>query len=208
MGEFHSVNSCILSKETLPLATVEGEVFRKLIHMLIVVVPVIAAFDFKLVVLLIGITISLYTLSEFLRLLGFKVPLVSKLTLLAARSGETNHFIVGPITLAAGVLITLFLYPLPIAAIAIYVLAFGDSAASLFGMSLGKIRLKNMQSKTFVGSGACFFIVLTLSLNVLNEIFASLLVATTASILEAIPVADLDNLIIPIVTGFVIFLFV
>ena len=53
-----------------------------------------------------------------------------------------------------------------------------------------------------------FFIVLTLSLNVLNEIFASLLVATTASILEAIPVADLDNLIIPIVTGFVIFLFV
>ena len=98
MSEFHSVNSCIL-----PFATVEGEVFRKLIHMLIVVVPVIASFDFKLVVLIIGITISLYTLSEFLRLLGFEVPLVSKLTLLAARSDETNHFIVGPIIGALGV---------------------------------------------------------------------------------------------------------
>ena len=202
------LNSQSLSKEILAFKTIEGEIFRKMAHLLVVVVPVIAVYDFNVVVIIIGIAIILYTVSEILRLSGFNVPLVSKLTLLAARSNETNNFIVGPITLAVGVIVTLILYPLPVASIAIYVLAFGDSAASLFGMSLGTFSLKNIPCKTFVGSVACFAIVLALSLNILNDILASLLIAATASVLEAIPVANLDNLIIPIVTGLVIFLFI
>jgi dolichol kinase len=177
------------------------EIIRKSIHFLIALVPSIAAINrpFTVVLLMIG-TLG-YTFTEYLRLSGVKVPVISSVTNIASRMRDTGHFVMGPVTLGLGALLALLLYPSPVASIAIYALAFGDGFASLIGKFFGKLRPAFLLGKSIEGSLACFTVVLASTYAVSGNIRIALAAAFTAMVVEALPLEDYDNLAIPVTVG-------
>ncbi len=189
--------------ESIP-GYVRTELVRKSIHMLVALVPSIAAFAGAPVALgLLGGGTLLYAVAETSRLGGHDVYVISDLTLLAARRRDRNRFVMGPITLGLGAMLALLLYPDPAATIAIYALAFGDGVSSLVGKIAGRHRIPGLGGKTAEGSIACFAAVFAVSSGLVTRPSEALTIAVVATLLEALPIRDLDNLLLPIGTGFV-----
>ncbi len=178
-----------------------NELLRKSIHLLIAIVPSIASIDLRLAVLLLVYGLSIYTLCETLRMQGYKVPFISFITERAARERDEGKFILGPITLGLGALLSLIFYPAPAASIAIYTLAFGDGIASLVGRHLGHLRPRFLNGKSIEGSIACFSAVWLIMALSGYSFTAGLLVAGAVSLVEALPLKDYDNLTIPLAAG-------
>jgi len=182
----------------------KSEIIRKSIHFLIAVTPSIAAISRSFTVVLLMIGTLGYTIMEYLRLSGFKVPVISSLTRMASRSREIDRFVMGPVTLGLGALLALLLYPSPAAAIAIYALAFGDGFASLVGKYFGRLQPAFLCGKSVEGSLACFAAVLTSAYAVSNNMYISFTVAFTAMVVEALPLEDYDNIVLPVTVGLVV----
>lgn len=183
------------------IAELKTEIIRKSIHFLIALSPSMAAINkpFTVVFLMIG-TLG-YTIMETLRLSGVKVPVISSLTGMASRSRDIGRFVMGPVTLGLGSLLALLLYPSPAAAIAIYALAFGDGFASLVGKFFGKWRPAFLCGKSVEGSFACFAAVFASAYAVSGSLHIALTAAITAMAVEALPLEDYDNLVLPITVG-------
>jgi dolichol kinase len=143
-----------------------------------------------------------YTYMEYLRLFGVRIPLISSLTNMASRQREMGKFVMGPVTLGIGALVALLLYPYPVAAIALYVVAFGDGFASLVGKFLGIRRPNFLHGKSVEGCLACFTAALSCAYGVSHSVSVAITVAFTAMIVEALPLDDYDNLALPITVGF------
>lgn len=179
------------------------EVIRKAIHLLVAVVPVVASFNHYLAVGLLGGGTLIYIFAEKARRSGYSVLLISDLTLIASRQHDRGRFVLGPVTLGIGAMLALLLYPKTASTIAIFALAFGDSAAALIGKSVGGIRIPLTRGKTLAGSFACFSVVLAVTYRFTGNFSVSLIIALSASIFEALPATDMDNIILPVGTGFV-----
>jgi dolichol kinase len=177
------------------------EIIRKLIHFLIALSPSMAAVNRPLTVLFLMAGTLSYTCMETLRLSGVKVPFVSSLTCMASRSRDMGRFVMGPVTLGLGALLSLLLYPSPAASIAIYALAFGDGFASLIGKLFGRLRPAFLCGKSVEGSLACFFAVLVAAYRVSGSFGVALIAAFTAMAVEALPLEDYDNLALPVTVG-------
>ena len=77
------------------------EVVRKSIHMLIALVPPLAALNINLTVAMLAGGVLFYTWTENLRLHGRKVVLISFITTTAARARDRDRVVMGPITLGS-----------------------------------------------------------------------------------------------------------
>lgn len=186
------------------ITVVHQEACRKIIHSLIVFVPFIAGYSYALAYFLLTCGIGLYTWSEYQRLAGRYVPVLSDIKEKAFRTRDVDHFAKAPVTLALGSMGALALYPMPAAAIAIYALAFGDTAACLVGKSLGKTQIP-YTGKTWAGSAACFATVFLLAFHTTGySITKTASVALAATLTELLPIKDYDNLLIPLITGFML----
>ena len=177
------------------------EIIRKTIHFLIALAPSMAAINKMATIVILLTGVLSYTLMEYLRLSGVKVPLISSVTGMASRKRDMGRFVMGPVTLGLGALLALLLYPSPAAAIAIYALAFGDGIASLVGKLFGRIRPGFLFGKSVEGCFACFTVVLLSAYAVCGQLHVALVAAFTAMIIEAMPLEDYDNLIIPVIVG-------
>ena len=185
------------------IGEIRTELLRKALHILIAIVPFLAALNTPITMVLLGAGTMFYAVAEFLRARGHEVFLISRITVLASRDRDRGHFVLGPITLGIGAMIALLLYPEPAASIAILALAFGDSFSSLVGKFYGSIRIPFTGGKTFAGSFACFLAVLFIVYRITANMSVSLIVAAVATALEALPTRDLDNIVMPVGTGFV-----
>jgi len=177
------------------------EIVRKAIHFLIALAPSMAAVNRPLTVLFLMFGTLGYTFMEYLRLSGVNIPVFSSLTSMASRSRDIGRFVMGPVTLGLGALIALLLYPSPVASIAIYALAFGDGFASLVGKFFGKWRPAFLYGKSVEGSLACFTATLFSAYAVSGNMRIALTAAFTAMIVEAMPMGDYDNLVLPVTVG-------
>jgi len=182
---------------------IRTEILRKSIHLLIGLTPTLAAWNYGATVALLGAGIIVYAYAEILRRQGIEVVLLSRVTALAARKRDAGKFVMGPVTLGLGALLSLILYPEPAASVAIYALAFGDGLSSLVGRALGSIRLPFTGGKSLEGSLTCFVAVLSSSYAVTQSVGSSAVIAVTATVLEAAPTKDADNLLLPLGTGLV-----
>lgn len=178
------------------------EFFRKLIHLWTAFVPLFAKISLPAACILLALAIAIYSACEFLRLRGIRVPIVSKVTIYASRERDSGRFVLGPVTLAAGVLLSLLVFPLKYASAGILALAFGDGTASIAGKLFGKHGLPGSAGKTIEGSLACFLMVFVASLAVTRNFFHALFLALTAAVFEALPLKDFDNLLIPLLISF------
>jgi len=179
----------------------KSEIIRKSLHFLIALTPGMAAVNMSVTIALLIIGTLGYTLMESMRLSGVKVPIVSSITGMASRQRDIGRFVMGPVTLGMGALLALLLYPSTAAAIAIYALAFGDGIASLAGKFLGKTRPAFLFGKSVEGSLACFSVVLISAYTVSGNIRIAFIAAFTAAVVEALPLEDYDNLLIPVTVG-------
>ena len=178
------------------------EVFRKTIHLSSALTVVFAERWYTPTVIgLIGISI-LYFISEFLRMHGHELYLITNITRYASRKRDKGRFVLGPLTLAGGVLAALLLFPIHTAKIAIFALAFGDGLASLVGKRFGKIRLAFFKDKTVAGSLTCFAAVFLSTFAVSGNFWKSLVLGIAGAGIEMLPLKDYDNLLIPIAIGF------
>ena len=184
-------------------ADVRTELIRKSIHMLIALVPLLAALAGRGTALaLLSGGVVVYTYAEILRVQGSRIPFITFLTTAAARREDFHgKIIVGPITLGIGAMVSLLMYPHTASVIAIYALAFGDSVSSIIGRAVGRIHIGLWQYKTLEGSLACFLAVLFVSFRLTGSLSGACFIAATATILEALPVRDLDNIIMPMGSG-------
>lgn len=182
-------------------AELRTEIVRKSIHLLIGLVPTLAAWNFGVTMVLLASGILVYTYSEMMRLRGYEIAIISKVTAVAARRRDAGKFVLGPVTLGIGAMLALVLYPEPAASIAIYALAFGDGLSSLVGKAIGSIRIPFTGGKSVEGSLTCFLAVLVSAHAVTGQIGKSVVVALVATVTEAIPTKDVDNLLLPAITG-------
>jgi dolichol kinase len=189
---------------SLPISReIKKELVRKAIHFLIALVPLLSSLVGAAATLgLLAAGIVVYTYAEWKRSQGETVPIISRITMYASRDRDKGHFVLGPVTLALGAMIALMLYPEPAASVAIYSLAFGDGVASVVGKLFGRIRIPASGGKTVEGSAACFSAVFVASFLVLGSIPAAIVLGLGATLLEAAPTEDLDNLVLPTGVGF------
>jgi dolichol kinase len=195
---FNKINIIGSDKDIDVLKT---EIIRKSIHFFIAITPSMAALNRTFTVFFLMAGTLVYTFMEYLRLSGVKIPVISSLTSMASRSRDIGRFVMGPVTLGMGALIALLLYPSPIAAIAIYALAFGDGFASLAGKFFGKWQPAFLFGKSVEGSLVCFLAVLISSYAVSGSVRISIVSAFTAMVVEAMPFEDYDNLVLPVTVG-------
>ena len=179
------------------------EVFRKTIHLSSAVTVVFAEHWYQLTVVGIAGISLLYCISELLRMRGHELYLIARITRYASRARDKGRFVLGPLTLAGGVLAALLLFPMHTAKIAIFALAFGDGLASLVGKRFGKIRLTFFKDKTVAGSLTCFAAVFLSAFVVSRSFWKSLVIGVAGAGIEMLPLKDYDNLLIPVAIGFI-----
>lgn len=178
------------------------EVFRKLIHLCSSLIPLfVDKISYWGTIFLLFLALFIYCISEILRLSGTQVPIISKITEVAARKRDENKFVLGPVTLVLGIISALLLWENDAARIGIYALAFGDGLASLFGKLFGKRRIPFTSGKTYIGSITCFVAVFISSFFVCKNLLYSLLIAFVAMVLEMLPLKDFDNVLLPVCIG-------
>ena len=169
--------------------------------MLIALVPPLASLDYALTILLLMGGLVVYSAAEGIRYLGFSVPLISGVTSRVLRDRERGHYALGPVTLGLGALLTLILFPFPIAQAALLVLAFGDSAASIVGNLWGRLRPPFLGGKSLEGTLAATALSAALTYWVLADWRAALVMGLGALLSDLLPLGDFDNLVLPLLSG-------
>lgn len=177
------------------------EVVRKSIHLSSALTVVFAERWYMLTITSITGISLLYCLSEFFRMHGKSLWCIANITRYASRARDKGKFVLGPLTLAGGVLAALLLFPMHTAKIAVFALAFGDGLASLIGKRFGKIRLVFFNDKTVAGSLTCFGAVFLSALAVSHDWGKSLILGIAGAGIEMLPLKDYDNLLIPVAIG-------
>lgn len=140
---------------------------------------------------------------SYLTIKGVKIPFVGFIIENFGRKGEIPAR--GSIFFLIGSLISLFVFNSFIASISILILVLHDSFATLIGKEFGKRKIPHNKNKTIEGSISGMiisFIVVSLFLP-LELAFIAVL---AAGIIESIDFKMDDNLLIPLASGFVIYL--
>jgi dolichol kinase/phosphoserine phosphatase len=175
------------------------ELYRKTIHFLGVPLPFLAYVHKPAVAAVLSAVILIYVFAEATRTIGFHLPFISHITKRSERITETRGFIIGPVSLTAGILITLFAFSPEIYIPAILIVCISDSVSSLVGRSFGKLHLPFFD-RTLEGSIAFYITSLAILLFFLPPQQA-LLTALVPTVLELVTPHYLDNLLIPIGTA-------
>ena len=200
-GKRNSAFYGILARQRLN--AILKELFRKSIHICSSFVPLFLGLAYWPVMALLVLAVIVYSISEVLRAHNIELPVISKVTEIAARKRDENRFVLGPVTLVCGILLAAFFLPLEYARIGIFALSFGDGLASLSGKLIGKITIPGAHGKTVAGSLTCFLAVFISTFCCTGDCFISLVIASCAMFIEVLPLSDFDNLIIPISIGFI-----
>lgn len=174
------------------------ELVRKSIHLCCGFMPVIFSWNRDFGLLMLSSVLLLYFVAEGMRQRGVRIPIFVEITEFAARSRDEGKFVMGPVTMALGVIMTALMFPEKSAALGIYALAFGDGLASLVGKLIGRCQIPFTKGKTAAGSLACFGAVFISSMLVTNDATCALILACAGTCIELLPLKDLDNFFIPV----------
>lgn len=109
--------------------------------------------------------------------------------------------LLGSTYLLIACLLTIHLFPKPVAVLALSFLILGDTVAAIVGKSIGRIRL--LGGKTLEGSLACFAVCFGLTLLLPDvPLPVGLVGALVATVFELLPIPLDDNFRIPLSAGF------
>ena len=181
------------------------EVKRKIVHLATLIVPVGYALTSEETVILFLIPFFLALLSvDLLRHLHPGVAsLFRKYFFGRVLREEEKPTFMGATYFIFSTLLTILLFPKPIAIVSILILIVSDTAAALVGKGIGRVKIFG---KTLEGSAA--FLITSLAIvwiyPRLDRISGSL-AALGATLIEVLPIKLNDNLSIPLVAGAIMF---
>ena len=200
MGKLASVLPLLNDKKVKRTLPSINDFVRENIHATGIFMPIIAQIIGIIPVVIFISTLSIvYAISELVRLNGKNIPLISTITHHAASQAELRGFVAAPLFYAAGILLTLIIFPFPVNTAAIAIFTLGDSVASIIGGLIG-IRLPFNKGKTLEGTLSGFaFAFLAGSLFVAPWIAA--ISAAVAMLIEYLPIPINDNISVPIITA-------
>lgn len=187
---------------------IKKEIFRKTIHLCTAFIPLFLDRFYWPIIILLSLVLVAYIICEFLRIKGITVPIISKITDIASRKRDENRFVLGPVTLALGVLITALCFPSMPAKIGILALALGDGLASLFGKVFGHVYIPLTSGKTVAGSLTCFIAIFLSTWVCSGNVVCALFVGIAGMLIEVFPMKNYDNLALPILVAFISCFFV
>ncbi len=177
------------------------EIFRKAIHLCTAFVPLLLAHFYGATIALLVLAGVGYAFCEALSLRGISIPIVSDIIDMAARERDKGKFVLGPLTLVCGIVLTALLWEPKAAAVGLFALAFGDGLASLAGKIWGNLHIPFTGGKTCAGSLVCFTAIFISSFCVLRSAGVSLCIAVCGMLIEILPLKDYDNILIPVLLG-------
>lgn len=188
----------------LNYSSMQKEIVRKSIHMTIAVIPALSVLNKDITLMLLISGTMFFLVSEFYRSRGIiLLSFVSSISVIASRDRDSG-ITLGPVTLALGTILALYIFNPVAASCGIYALAFGDGLSSVTGKLWGRVKIPFTKGKSFVGFFTCFTMILSTSYGVTSSLQKSLLAAVVGSLTELIPIKDIDNLLIPFVVALMI----
>jgi len=181
------------------------EVLRKIVHLATLIIPVGYALTSEETVILFLVPFFLALLSvDLLRLLHPGVAsLFQKFFFGRVLREEEKPTFMGATYFIFSTILTILLFPKPIAIASIFILILADTAAALIGKWIGRV---GIFGKTLEGSMAFLLtalLIVWISPN-LNR-FSGSLAALGATVVEILPIRVNDNLTIPLVAGAIMF---
>ena len=186
----------------------ENDLLREAIHASGFFVPVLSGLvGVYPIALMICVVSALYALSELLRMYRKNLPVISAITRNAALPTELYEFTAAPLYFAAGILLTLLLFPAPVNGAAIAIFTLGDSTASLFGGLISKKPLPFNKGKTLEGSLFGSFFAFLAGAFFVSPVLA-LIAAAVAMAIESLPLPVNDNILIPLGAGLALMLMI
>lgn len=148
----------------------------------------------------------IYSTSEVARNYGKNFPIFSTVTKKASRTNfEKKRYAIAPITFTLGIIISLLIFPAPIAYTSITILTIGDSMANISGKLLGKTPIFYNKNKTVEGTIIGFITAFFISNLFINPIKAGISSAV-GMMVESLPLPTNDNLVIPLSSGIILIL--
>ena len=185
------------------------EISRKAIHIFNIIIPLFHIYIFKNKIDMITFLSAMVIFCFFIEIFRFQNSFISKIFIrylsFMMRNFEKQGSLTGSTWVFVGALITIILVPQPFSVLALFFLAFGDTLAALVGMNFPFIKVGN---KTLSGSLACFIMCLFVGLILNFEINSEIILvgAFTATIVELISIKINDNISIPVLSGFAMYL--
>jgi len=205
--DLHQVAKAILKQPVENNFFTHKFLFRKLIHLLGVSTIFIAMiFGLTLTQILIASTYMLFLLSEYLRLSGKRLPLFSSVTRFAASEEEQLSPILDPIWFAAGIFLTLSIFPLEFAAVGIVTLTIGDVVAGIVGRKIRSRHIYPFNKAKSVEGTAVGFISAALLCSLLVDPRIAVVGCFVGMVIEALPHPMSDNIAIPVLSSLTVFL--
>jgi phosphoserine phosphatase len=178
------------------------EIARKSLHMSAVAVPFLAGYSTIGVTLLLLALAAGYLVLEFWRVHGVHLPLAHRLTQVVLRRSESRRLATAPLTLAFGMMVSLWCLPLRVAQACVLIVAVADSAASIIGARWGRIFWSHNRLKSLEGSAA-FLISAIVCASVYLPLRSALALALGAGLIESLPLQDWDNFVMPVGAGLI-----
>lgn len=180
-----------------------AELVRKGIHLFALVIPIgyyLVPFPVAIICVAISAAVSiLIDVSRFRRWQLWKW--LSKIITPIIRKHEVDGGFTGASYILTTSVLSMVLFPKPVAIAALLFIIVGDTAAALIGRLYGRHRL--IGSKTVEGSSACLLSAALASLLVPGlPLTAGLCGAFVATVAEALSGSTDDNLTVPLSSGF------
>ena len=184
------------------------EIKRKIVHLATLVIPVGYALTSEETVLVFLIPFFLcFLLVDLLRhFLPDLASLFRKYFFGKVLREEEGETFMGSTYFLFSTILTILLFPKPIAISSLLILILADTAAALVGKGIGRVQILG---KTLEGSGAFFFTALLIVwvYPTLNR-FSGSVAALGATLIEILPIGLNDNLTIPLTAGTIMFFLV
>ncbi|MCS7119978.1 MAG: haloacid dehalogenase-like hydrolase [Nitrososphaerota archaeon] len=175
------------------------DIIRELIHMSGFILPFlcISFFDRYYASSIVFLASTLYAVSEIERLTGRNVPIISRITTMAAGKFELYSFVSSPLFYAFAIIGALLFYSETISYVSITVLTLGDSFATLFGKLLGRTKIPFNKTKNLEGT-IFGFIAAFLGCLCFTDPFRAFVASFVGMSIELLPSPVNDNITIPL----------
>lgn len=187
------------------MANIWHEVKRKSVHLAGLIIPIAYYFVGKKTgIIILGSVTAFIFLCELLRFVNPKFNNFFCRLFSSLLRGHEREDVTGTGYFLFGALLSIILFEKRHAIVCSYFLILGDFFAALVGIKWGRIKI--LPPKSLEGSLACFSVCLLVALaHKLNPIIA-VAGAFTATIVELVSLGINDNLTIPIISGFVMWI--
>jgi dolichol kinase len=182
---------------------IQGEAFRKGLHALGCVWALWGYWWPWLTILGLTLFAVIYVIYDALRLRGRGLDVVERVGRFCRRRREEARPALGPVVLAAGVIVCFLVFAPHVACAAVLAGVGCDCAASLAGKLWGRHAIPFSPLKTLEGSLAGLGVAFVACAPVAGVV-PGLIAALVAAAAESLPLEDMDNIVVPVATACVL----